>query len=103
ELLRLLRFEIHVDRHVIAQKEAAVVEGLVPVDSVVLAIDDGRQREAGALVAPGIFAEAAELDRDGDVLGHATHRQIASYVIHVLFLRRDDARALERELRTASG
>src|SRR6476661_4273036 len=73
-LLRLLRFEIHVDGDVVAEEEAAVVEGFVPVDAVVLAVHGRRQREAGALVAPRVLAETVELHRDGDVLRHAAHR-----------------------------
>src|ERR1019366_9959312 len=76
-LLRLHSVEVDVDRHVVAEEDAAVVERFVPVDAVVLAVDGRGQGEAGALVAPRVFAEAAKLDREGDVLRHTVHRQVA--------------------------
>src|SRR5207302_9518723 len=41
-LLRLLRFEVHVDGDLVADQEAASIEGFVPVDSVVLAVHGRR-------------------------------------------------------------
>src|SRR5438105_9785251 len=75
--LHLLRLEVDGDVDVVAEEDAAVVEGFVPVDAVVLAIDRRGQREAGLVVAPRVAGEAEELDRERDLLCHAAHGQIA--------------------------
>ena len=96
-LLRFLRLDVHVDRDFVAEQVSAVIEGLVPVDAVVLAVDGRLQREAGALVAPRVLGEA-EKSPEGDALGHAVHRQIAGDVERVLRLGRCDLGALEGDV-----
>src|SRR5207248_11179327 len=97
------RLEIDRDRDVVTNVQAAVVEGLVPVDAVVLPVQLRLEGEAGALVAPRILLEAEELDRERDALRHPVHRQVAGDVVDVLRLRRRDGRRLEADLRVLLG
>src|SRR5579862_4486055 len=59
---RLHGLDLELDLDLVADQHAARLEHLVPAQAEILAIDRRRRDEAGALVAPRVLGEAAELD-----------------------------------------
>jgi len=59
--------DLDVEGDLLADEHAASLEGRVPDDAVVLAVDRGLALEAGPYVAEGVLggAEVGERDRDG--------------------------------------
>src|SRR5438067_11568138 len=75
----LLAYELDVelDGDVLADEEPAGLEGGVPGEAEVLAVDGGGGREPGAGAAPRIGRDAVELDVEGHRLGHAVDGEVA--------------------------
>src|SRR5437868_7346326 len=78
-----------------ADQEAAGLEGLVPFQAEVPAVDAGGGVEAGALAAPGILAAALEGGVEDDGPGHSVEGQVAGDPVAVA--------ALVLDLRAAEG
>ena len=76
--LRLDELDVEGDVDVFADQDAAGLEGRVPAQAEVLAVDLGGGGEADAGVAPGVFAgRAGAFDGEGDGLGDAMEGQVA--------------------------
>src|SRR5918994_2586443 len=78
-LSSLLRssFDVERDLDLFADEDAAGLEGGVPVEAVVLAVEGRRRGEADDLRAEGRGATASLLGVDRDLAGDAVHRQVA--------------------------
>src|SRR5918999_3558661 len=75
-LLDQLGLDLQADR--LGEQETARLQGSVPGQSPVLAVDLGHDTgEADALVAPGVDGPAEELDVDGDRAGVAADGEVA--------------------------
>src|SRR5881227_474562 len=77
ECLLALRLDVELDAHALADEEAARLQGLVPRQAPVLAVDLGAGREAEPLVAPRRGLGAVELHIEHDRPGHALDREVA--------------------------
>src|SRR5690606_8596608 len=69
--------QVERDGDVLADEHAAGLEGGVPGEAEVLPVDDGLRRRTGLVVAPRVGAEAAELEVEGDRLGHPVNGEVA--------------------------
>ncbi len=89
--------ELDADGHLVAEHRAALVEGAVPGDAVVLAVDGEGGGEAG-LLAAAVGHGAEQLDGHGDALGDAVDGEVTGerHLGRRLALHRD---ALEGERR----
>src|SRR3546814_13490630 len=74
-LERTLQLEL--ERHVLADEDAAGLQRGVPRETEVLAVDDGLRRSAGLVIAVGVAAETAEVEGERHGLGRAADGQIA--------------------------
>ena len=104
EALGLLLDGFEVDRHVhvVAQHEAAGVQGLVPVDAVVLAVELDGRLEAARWLPPGSLAKPRNVT--GSVTSLETPCMVRVPVtLYCVLAGRRDLRALEGDLRILLG
>src|SRR5438309_2004483 len=94
------RFDLELEARLLAHQDAAGLDGHVPGEPEVLAIDLGAGREAGPPVAHRIGCPAVVLDLEADSARDAVDRQITVYE-EVSGRFPFDPRALERDLRIA--
>jgi hypothetical protein len=75
--------DLDVEGDLLADQDAAGLEGRVPDDAVVLAVDRGLALEAGADVAVGVLGGADVSEGDGDRVGLVLDGQVAGEVERV--------------------
>lgn len=92
-------FNVDADLDVVAYQEASRLQGRVPVQIEVLAVDGGRRAEADALSTPGVRALTRELSVHGNLFGNAVDGEIADDHVLVLAPVQLHALALEDQLR----
>src|SRR5581483_4669706 len=68
--LALDALDIELDEDVVADDQAAVVQGLAPVHAEILAVQLALRREARADVPPGVFRLSVEPAHQGDFPGY---------------------------------
>ena len=66
--------QVELDGDVLADEHAAGLEGRVPGEAEVFAVDNRLGGRAGLVVAPRVGAEAAEVERESRRLGDAARR-----------------------------
>src|SRR5258708_22683855 len=97
-LLLFGRFQIDLDRDLIADDGPTGFQHCTPAQAKILAIDRGLRVQASALVAIGIFHLTRIFGVEEDLFGHTMNRQVAQ---HTIFIAADwlDLFALERNSR----
>src|SRR5215467_309367 len=68
---------LDVDGDLVADHDAAALDGRVPADAEVVPVDDAGGGEARPRAAPRVGGEAAQLDLEGERLGDAADGQLA--------------------------
>src|SRR5437867_2639629 len=92
-------FDVDLDRHVVADEQAAALERFIPREAEVLAVDRGGAVESGALVPTWVLAlaEKARVEHDGP-----RHTMEGEGALHLALLAArvevGHARALKRDL-----
>src|SRR5580692_6323245 len=96
--LRLDGFDLDLDVDLFTDEHTARLEGLVPLEAPVRAVDRRPADEAYARVAPGVLAASRLFHVEHGLLGHAVDGEVARH-LEVSLAGPFDALALERDRR----